>query len=282
MVDRLMGRWLVRARVAVKAYNDATTRTVTAERRLGVPAVALSAVVATGIFATLQSSPATGWKIATGLIAALAATLTALQTFFRQTDRAEQFREAARGYGRMRRQLELARAFPPKTKEQAKETVTTLAGELAETSVGKPNVNQSVWDRAEYFVKGTSEARGYRALAIWLRERLSFGLDVAPGPLPEDHERYFEMDGAEVVSLSALSPSKQAEDQPKAVHEARRRMHQAAVGRRSRRAPLTVLEGAPGSYTIVDGNATFAVAERESWKTVPIKVVVATDGGGGA
>jgi hypothetical protein len=47
-------------------------------RRLGVPVVLLSAVVATSIFATVAADPALGWKILTGLLSLAAAMLASL------------------------------------------------------------------------------------------------------------------------------------------------------------------------------------------------------------
>lgn len=273
-IERLLQRWLVRVRVALKAYNQATTRAVAMEYRLGVPAVVLSALVATGVFATLESNPATGWRIATGLVAGLAATLTALQTFLRSAERAEQFHEAARGYGRLRRRIEQALLFLPETRKDATDLLTEIANELGETSVGKPNVSHAIWDRAEYLVKGTSDARAQRALLLWLRERLHFGVADGQGPLPEDHERYFDLDGAKVVALTAITPLTEADEKPEAVFQARRRMRRAAAGRASRRAPLAVVEGASGSYRLVDGKASFEVARQEGWRTVPVVVVV--------
>ncbi len=278
---RVLRSWLTRCRIALKAYNNATTRTVAAERRLGVPAVVLSALVATGVFATLESHPDVGWRIATGIVAALAAVLTALQTFLRQAERAEQFREAARGYGRMRREIERVQLLPPTTREDADEVLASLAAELADTSRGKPNVPQSIWDRAEYLVKGTCDARGWRALRLWMQDHFHFGIADSAGPLPEDHERYFDTKNARIVPIDQVLPSVTAEDEPAAVAEAKRRMRRAAAGRLARRSPISVRNPQDDLYVILDGNATFAVAEQEAWETVPIRVVVTTDSGGG-
>jgi hypothetical protein len=271
-VDVVLASWLIRTRVALKAYNDATTRAAAAEWRLGIPAIALSALVATGVFATLQSDPELGWRIATGIVAALAAVLTALQTFLRHNERAEQFRGAARGYGRMRRRIEQAQLFPPTTREEAIALLEELAEELDETSIGNPNVARSIWDRAEYLVKGTADARAYWAFLIWIRERLHFGVADGRGPLPEDHERYFVTEGATIVPIGSLTCPEQPD--PNSVFEARKRMRRAAGGRRSRRDPLAVNEIDGGKYAIVDGKATFAVALQESWMTIPVRVVV--------
>ena len=274
-IDLLMSRWLERARVALAAYNDATTRTMAAERRLGVPAVFITAVVGTGVFATLQSDPALSWRIATGILAVLAAVLTALQTFLRQAERAEQYREAARSYSRFRRRVERARLFPPATREEADAVLDELSEELAEAARGKPNLPQRIWDRADFKVRGTSDARGLRALWLRLRDSLDFGLSEREVKrVDEDHARYFsDLDKAETVAISELRPSRVARSQPDSVATARRRMHEAAAGKRERRPPLDVRKAQDGTYVIVDGNATFAVAEEDGWETVPVRVL---------
>jgi hypothetical protein len=274
-VDLLLRRWLERARVALAAYNDATTRTIAAERRLGIPAVLMTALVGTGVFATLQEDPALPWRIATGILAVLAALLTALQTFLRQAERAEQYREAARSYSRFRRRIERAQLFPPDTREETQALLDELSEELAAAARGKPNLPQRIWDRADYKVRGTSDARGPRALWLRVRDALDFGLserDVRR--VEEDHARYFSgLDTAETVPISDLRPSREARSQPASVATARRRMHEAAAGMRERRPPLDVRETDDGGYVIVDGNATFAVAAEDGWETVPVRVL---------
>lgn len=45
-------------------------------------------------------------------------------------------------------------------------------------------------------------------------------------------------------------------------------MRAAAAGQQGRRTPITV-RSQDGGYVIVDGNATFAVARRHGWRTIP-------------
>lgn len=282
-VADVLRRWLERLRIALSAYNDANTRTLTAERRLGVPATALTALVGTGVFATLQADPGLGLRIATGTIAIVAAVLIALQTFLRQAERAEQYREAARSYSRIRRRIEHALLFPPETRAAAEALVTEVGEALAEAARGKPNVPQRVWDRAEYKVRGTSDARGLRAAWLRMRNALDFGMSERRArPLAEDHERYFsELETATPIALSRLTPSTPPSEQPAAVETARMRMLEAAAGTRSRRSPIEVREDSDGRFVIVDGNATFAVAQQDGWETVPARIVEPEDGDDG-
>jgi len=93
--------------------NKDNAHYLTAERalkwhnRLGIPAVVAGTIVSTSIFATLEKNPALGWKLATGIIALLAAVLAGLQTFLRSSERAQKHVGAAIGYSQERRRLEL-------------------------------------------------------------------------------------------------------------------------------------------------------------------------------
>lgn len=176
-VIRILDKWMTRCRVALWSYNEAATQANTAEKRMGVPATVFSAIVATGVFATIQSNPALGWRIATGIVALLASVLTALQTFLRPAERAEQYREAARNYGQVRRKIERAQIFLPVTRQEADKVLEELAEALTEVARGRPNVPRSIWDRANYHIRGRSDARGLRALWLRVRANLTFGMD---------------------------------------------------------------------------------------------------------
>lgn len=93
--------------------------------------------------------------------------------------------------------------------------------------------------------------------------------------MPEDHGLYFELSGdTQIVKLSDLTPTKAPEDQPDSVDTAEARMADAARGRINRREPVAVYESADG-FTIRDGNATYGVAVRNGWSTLPVVVEAA-------
>lgn len=91
---------------------------------------------------------------------------------------------------------------------------------------------------------------------------------MSTGPLIEDPDVYFTtVDGARLIPLSRITPVKPADSQPRSVDRAEHLMREAAAGRCDRRPPITVrAEG--GRYLIVDGNATFAVAQRHGWSAI--------------
>jgi hypothetical protein len=272
-IDHVLEQWLTRSRVAIAAYNDAAARGASRARLLGATSAALSAVVATAVFASLEKDPALGWRIATGIVAVVAAGLAAIQTTLKSAERAEQFRETSRGYGRLRRAIERARLFPPTTREDADKLLDALSEEMAEAGRAKPNVPLSVWDRADYKVNGTSDARGLRALRLRAGDWLDFGVrdGAAPEALMECPECYFtELETADLVALADIHTSGSDAD---STQEARRRMRQAAARERDKRPPLDVRSIGNGKYWIVDGHATFAVAQESGWSRVPVRVV---------
>jgi hypothetical protein len=75
-------------------------------RWLGIPVIALSAIVGTSVFATLQKQPEVWVQISVGLGSVAAAVLASLQTFLGYSERAEKHRVAGAKYGAIGRELE--------------------------------------------------------------------------------------------------------------------------------------------------------------------------------
>src|SRR6202012_1161862 len=73
---------------------------------LGIPAVILSTVVGTTVFASLQKQVSFKIQLFVGAVSVFAAILAALQTFLRHSERAEKHRSAAASYGGLRKQIE--------------------------------------------------------------------------------------------------------------------------------------------------------------------------------
>jgi hypothetical protein len=91
---------------------------------------------------------------------------------------------------------------------------------------------------------------------------------VSNSPLIENPDLYFmTVDGARLIALDRITPTKPADSQRDSVDRAEQLMRAAAAGDHPRRAPITVRADGDG-YVIVDGNATFAVAQRHGWSSI--------------
>jgi hypothetical protein len=146
-----------------RGHYQMTLRLQRRERLLGIPVIILSTIVGTAIFATLQAQTATGWKIATGLLSVLAATLAALQTFFNFGSEAEKHGVVANHYARMRRDFEefdLKHRSGYSTRDEVLQDLSDLLKQLEEIEKDSPRIPNSVWEEAYGTVSGTAERRG--------------------------------------------------------------------------------------------------------------------------
>ena len=115
--NKLLEEWIFRIRRAQQAHYESATHFARLNYWLGVPAIALSAVVGTSVFAALGKETAISIKIAVGVASVTAAILMALQTFLSYSERAEKHRTVATRYGIMRREIERKLALPPAKRE---------------------------------------------------------------------------------------------------------------------------------------------------------------------
>lgn len=119
---------------------------------LGVPVVVLTAIVGTSIFATFSETPASHWKIITGLVSLLATVLAALQTFFGFSERAEKHKAAGARYGALRRDIELFalryRDKEPSHRDQALIELEALTERLSRLAEDSPDLSDELYDRA--------------------------------------------------------------------------------------------------------------------------------------
>ena len=92
-------------------------------------------------------------------------------------------------------------------------------------------------------------------------------------PLPENPAKYFtNPDKTKLVDISKLNPIRQRE---KGVRNAHKFMKKAFDGTGAKRKPITVYKNEDGTYTIHDGNSTYANALASGWKKIPVQVIKA-------
>jgi hypothetical protein len=94
--------------------------------------------------------------------------------------------------------------------------------------------------------------------------------DWTPHPLPDDLYRFFKrVPGAVEVSLDDLTPIRARE---KGIANANRFMWLAYWGEMDRRKPISLRDNGDGTYTVLDGNSTFANAQMSGWGSILGKV----------
>ena len=99
-------QWRNGIRIQHRAHSQAASLFARRGRILAVATLMLTTIVGTSIFASLNSSPSTGWKIVAGLTSIAAALLAAVQAFLTYPEIAERHRRASLRLGVLRHRLE--------------------------------------------------------------------------------------------------------------------------------------------------------------------------------
>ena len=164
-VEAVVGAWYRRAREAQFSHYEAANRCGACSRWFGVPAVILSALVGTSVFASLQTEVDVGLKILVGIISIFASVLSALQTFLGFSERAEKHRAAAASYGAVRRAIEQRQVLPPSSRKEADTFLASVRTQLDDIASATPDVPAGIWRRAQGAIAQTSRPEGFRTAA---------------------------------------------------------------------------------------------------------------------
>jgi hypothetical protein len=120
---------------------------------LGVPAVILSTIVGTAVFASLAKfadEESLLWpKIAVGLLSVVAAVLISLQTFLRYAEQAESHKTAGAKYAHLKQRLELLTTIPPDSDDKLKAELLSIEMEWEKVREESPNIPVKIWRRIE-------------------------------------------------------------------------------------------------------------------------------------
>jgi hypothetical protein len=146
-----MEQWRNALRIEHIGHSRMAARCETRGRLLGVVVVVLSAIVATSVFSTLESSPSTALKIVAGMLSVAAGVAAALQTFLGFGDLAGKHRDVAAQYGSLRRQLDAVMATSQDLTHPELDRIRARWDELAAMA---PLVPQKLHDEALRTVLG--------------------------------------------------------------------------------------------------------------------------------
>ena len=103
-------------------------------------------------------------------------------------------------------------------------------------------------------------------------KRIKHGLED-PKHLPEEHARYFNMEGSITVPIESLVSSKTDEENKQGGNNSPKYMLAAYHGQVAKRDPISVEDTGNGQYKILDGNGTYTGVKKYGWKSLPVKVV---------
>jgi hypothetical protein len=135
---QVLDDWYQRVAVTQRAHYLSADYFGARKYWLGIPAVVLSTLVGTSVFATVQKQPELWLQITVGLASVAAALLASLQTFLGYAERAEKHRVAGAKYGALGRELEQIRASDTLQSAEAMSEVRKRLDDLAVESPNNP------------------------------------------------------------------------------------------------------------------------------------------------
>jgi hypothetical protein len=147
-VVELLDDWDKRAAASSEAHYALAGRLAGRNIRLGVPVVALTTIIGTSVFATLQEDVTVVGRLAVGVVSVLAAVLASVQTFLRFAERSEQHRAAAEAWAAIRREIRQKRALHPEYEAARGDPNMYLDGlrkRIDHVSRQSPEMGEKIW-----------------------------------------------------------------------------------------------------------------------------------------
>jgi hypothetical protein len=165
----LIKHWRFRAHRVQLAHYESARKFGHRHLWLGFPAIILSTVVGTSVFATLaKSADQVGrpWlQIIIGLLSVLSAVLASLQTFLRSSELAEKHRLAGARFANLKHDLELLATMPPPNSDQLRDALSVIEQRWAKLREESPNLPEKIWTRIEQTLTYEKHEKRYPTLA---------------------------------------------------------------------------------------------------------------------
>jgi hypothetical protein len=149
-MEHLYEAWHRRSAAAELGHRTMSERMRRRYVLLGIPIVALTTIVGTSVFASLQhETVSTTLRIVVGSISILAAVMSSLQAFLRYGMRSEGHRIATIRYETLRRDMSEMLAIPRASRPDAVRELDSVRQRLDRYAKESPNVDERLWVRLE-------------------------------------------------------------------------------------------------------------------------------------
>ena len=147
--SELIEQWRFRNHRVQLAHYESARRFERLHLWLGLPAVALSTLVGTTVFATLSKAPDIAVQILVGLLSVAAAVLIGLQTFLKYSELAEKHRMAGAKFANLKHRMELLATLPPETEGELREALASIEDTWSKLREESPTLPTRVWRHIE-------------------------------------------------------------------------------------------------------------------------------------
>lgn len=123
----LLHNWYTRIRIAQTGHYEDAHKLRRKNAAFGIPVVLFSAIVGTGVFASLsEQNPSFNLRIVLGIISILAAALASLQTFLNYSEQSAKHLKAATELSSLKKEIEEKLAILPAEAEGLNEFIKSV------------------------------------------------------------------------------------------------------------------------------------------------------------
>ena len=143
--DKLIDQWRLGLRISHRAHFEAAKYYEQRHLMISVPAVVMSAMLGTTVFAHLQFSENSVVKFLLAVCTVSMIVLSSLQAFLKYAECAERHKTAAVQIGEIRRELEQLLAYKPNPADIAVETATVLRKKWDATDRQAPTIPTRIY-----------------------------------------------------------------------------------------------------------------------------------------
>ncbi len=143
---QLVDTWCNRTYLMTTCHHACASHFQRRNYGFGIIAIALSTVVGTAVFASLEDHPHLIVQVAVGMLSILAAVFSILQTFLNYSERADKHRVACVEYGILMRELEQTSAFFRGGDAELEQYLGELRARWDELTKSSPVIPQGIWD----------------------------------------------------------------------------------------------------------------------------------------
>jgi hypothetical protein len=145
-LDSLVLTWLKRCRESQFAHYEVAAKYASYHKKLGIPTIAVAALVSCSVFAVLKQNAGDLMKVAATSLSLLSVLLTSLQTFLKFSETSAAHNATAAEYSSIRRELEVIHA----THEPKDPSVVSEMGKrISEIASKAPNISKKVFDEIQ-------------------------------------------------------------------------------------------------------------------------------------
>lgn len=155
--EKLFNKWIHRVKRTQLAHRFAAKGTSRAHLCIGIPAAAISALVATSVFASWEEGLLGYGRIITGMLSISSAILISLQTFLRLEEQSSKHQLTDARYGTIRQKMEHRIAFPTVNNSELDIFCAEVTEELDDLARKSPVVAERYWRKARNTIINTQQ-----------------------------------------------------------------------------------------------------------------------------